>query len=395
MHYVAALLATGSKDDARKAVGVVAPLVERNGRDTGALYLQAQGLRRIGDVFAAERAARAILAVDARSVPGMMALAQAFGESRRYKDVIDTIEPFVSAAGESGENVVSLLTYLSTAYQSLGQHDKAIDALTRAKVAAPNDLTMDLYRVQAHLTARQFTEAAALAAVAQKAAPDDLRYTILLARAEFLGGGQLTGISLLERTLDARPDRVELYLILAELYGRAGRVDDGLALLDKADQRFPGTGSIMFRRGAVLGEAKRYGESEQVFRAIIAKEPDNSDALNYLGYSLADRGQHLDEAISLITRGLKDDEDNPAYLDSLGWALFKKGDFVQAEKFLSRASDALPLNSVVQDHYGDVLASLGRHQEAVLAWGKALAGDGEEIDRTVVERKVRDARNRK
>ena len=56
---------------------------------------------------------------------------------------------------------------------------------------------------------------------------------------------------------------------------------------------------------------------------------------------------------------------------------------------LARASDALPMNSVVQDHYGDVLARLGRQKEAALAWEKALNGDGEEIDRAAIERKVR------
>ena len=394
LQYAGALMATGARDDAKKALGVVGPLVEKNGRDTGALYLQAQGLRRVGDVFAAERAARAILAVDARSVSGAMALAQALGQSRRYTDVIETIERFAAAA-KPNDNLAPLLSYLSTAYQSLGQHTQAIDALKRAKVLEPDDELMDLYLVQAYVSARRFSEAATLAETAQKASPEDLRFTLLQARAQFLGGNRPVALALLERTLEAKPDRIEVHLALAEHYGQAGRVAEGLTLLDKAEARFPGAGAIAFRRGAVLGEAKRHGEAEQVFRAIIAKEPDNADALNYLGYMMADRGQNLDEAITLITRALKDDEENPSFLDSLGWAWFKKGDFVQADKYLSRAADALPLNSIVQDHYGDVLVRLGRHKEAGLAWGKALAGDGEELDRAAVERKVRDARNRK
>ncbi len=389
MQYAAALLATGSKEDARKALGAVGPLVERNGRDTGALYLQAQGLRRVGDVFAAERAARAMLAVDPKSVAGTSALAQALGQSRRYKDVIDTVETFVAGPGK-GQDVASLLSYVSTAYQSLGQHDKAIDALKRAKAADAEDETLDLYLVQAYLTARQFTEAATLAETGQKAAPDDLRYTMLQARARFLGGDRPAALSLLERAVAAKPDHLELQLSLAELYGQAGRVDDGLAVLARADTRFPGGAeAIAFRRGAVLGEAKRHLEAERVFRAIIEKDSRNAAALNYLGYMLADQGRNLDEAVDLVTRALAEDDENPSFLDSLGWAYFKKGDLAQADKFLSRASDALPTNSVVQDHYGDVLARLGRQKEALLAWEKALAGDGDEIDRPAVERKLR------
>jgi tetratricopeptide (TPR) repeat protein len=388
MQYAAALLATGSKDDARKALGAVGPLVERNGRDTGALYLQAQALRRVGDVFAAERAARAMLAVDAKSVAGMSALAQALGQSRRYKDVIDTVQGFLAGPGQ-GLEVASLLSYLSTAYQSLGQHDKAIDALKRAKTADPEDGTLDLYLVQAYLTARRYADAAALAETAQRAEPDDLRYTMLQARARFLAGDRPAALTLLERAVDTTPGSLELQLSLAGLYGQAGRVDDGLAVLAKAEARFPGAGAIAFRRGAVLGEARRHADAERVFRGILAQEPRNADALNYLGYMLADQGRNLDEAVELVTRALAEDEDNPSFLDSLGWAYFKKGDYTQADKFLARASDALPTNSVVQDHYGDVLARLGRQKEALLAWEKALAGDGEEIDRAAVERKLR------
>lgn len=387
MQYAAALLALGTRDDAKKALGAVAPLVERNGRDTGALYLQAQALRRIGDVFAAERAARSILAADPKSASGISALAQAFGQSRRYKDVIDTIEPFVAGPGRN-QNNGQLLTYLSTAYQSLGQHEKAVDALKRAKAEDPDDETLDLYLVQAYLTARQYKEAAALAETAQKTVPEDLRFTTLQARAQFLAGARPAALALLEQTLAAKPDRLEIYLGLAELYGQAGRVDDALTLLDKADARFPGAGSIAFRRGAVLGDAKRHADAERVFRGIIAANARNADALNYLGYMLADQGRNLDEALDLVTRALAEDDENPSFLDSLGWVYFKKGDFAQADKYLSRASDALPLNSVVQDHYGDVLLKLGRPKEASLAWEKALAGDGEEIDRAAVERKL-------
>lgn len=151
---------------------------------------------------------------------------------------------------------------------------------------------------------------------------------------------------------------------------------------------------MTFRRGALLAEAKRDADAEQVFRRVLETQPDNGPALNYLGYMLAERGRRLDEAVDLITRALKTDADNPSYLDSLGWALFKRGDFAAADTHLSRASDALPQNSVVQDHYGDVLAKLGRYREAIMAWTKALGGDGSDIDRAAIERKLRDARSK-
>lgn len=393
IRYASALLAQGGRDNAKKALGVVAALVERNSKDAGALYLQAQAYRESGDVFAAERSARAILAIDPNSASGTYALAQVLMASRRFRDVIALLEPFTAAATARGENVTNLLSYLSGAYQSLGQYDQAIGALRRAKAAdKEGSSSIDIYLVQTHLAAKKYAEAAAIAEEAQKRFPHDLRFSHLRAQALFRGGSQPRAISMLEDLLEADPDELDTYTTLADLYGQAGRADDGVRLLNDAAKRFPGETAIAFRRGAVLAEAKRIVEAEQAFKEVLAHDPEHADTLNYLGYMLADRAMRLDEAIDLIKRALQIEADNPSFLDSLGWAQFKRGDLAEAEKNMTRAADNLPFNSVVQDHYGDVLARIGKYREAVTAWTKSLTGDGDDIDRASIERKIKDAR---
>jgi predicted negative regulator of RcsB-dependent stress response len=102
----------------------------------------------------------------------------------------------------------------------------------------------------------------------------------------------------------------------------------------------------------------------------------------------------LPEAVDLAERAVKIEPSNPAYLDTLGWALFKQGRTEEAADPLGKAATTLTGNSVIQDHHGDLLANRGRTAEAIAAWERALAGDGEQIDRAAIEKKIRAARGR-
>jgi tetratricopeptide (TPR) repeat protein len=95
-----------------------------------------------------------------------------------------------------------------------------------------------------------------------------------------------------------------------------------------------------------------------------------------------------------VQRALDADPGNPSYLDSLGWAYYRRGDMEQAEKYLSPAAQQLPRNSTIQDHLGDVLARRGRWQDAIAAWNRALATDDGEVNRGTIEKKIQDARGK-
>jgi tetratricopeptide (TPR) repeat protein len=114
--------------------------------------------------------------------------------------------------------------------------------------------------------------------------------------------------------------------------------------------------------------------------------------LNYLGYMNAERGVRVEEAASLIEKALSIDPENGAYLDSLGWALFRLNRLTQSEDMLRKAV-AKQGNAVVLDHLGDVLKRRGAIVEAMDCWRKALQGEdeGEELNRVAVEQKIRDA----
>ena len=94
----------------------------------------------------------------------------------------------------------------------------------------------------------------------------------------------------------------------------------------------------------------------------------------------------------LLERAIETDPYNGAYLDSLGWAYFKLDRLDRAEALLQQASEQMAWNSVIQDHFGDLMLRLGRYADAIAAWERALAGDGHEVERAAIERKIGDAR---
>jgi tetratricopeptide (TPR) repeat protein len=134
--------------------------------------------------------------------------------------------------------------------------------------------------------------------------------------------------------------------------------------------------------------------AEQTLRDLIARDPLDANALNSLGYMFAERGERLDEAVALVQRALKVEPGNPSYLDSLGWAYFQQGKIDLADAPLTEAADKLQTSSVVQDHLGDLRFKQKRYADAASAWERALAGDGQSIDRPKIEKKIREARGR-
>jgi len=108
---------------------------------------------------------------------------------------------------------------------------------------------------------------------------------------------------------------------------------------------------------------------------VLDLDPQNADALNFIGYSYADRGIRLDEAEQLIVQALKIKPDNGYILDSLGWVYFKKNKYDGALKYLKRALELLPDDPNVMEHLGDVYLKTGRNQEALDYYRKAAKID--------------------
>jgi tetratricopeptide (TPR) repeat protein len=343
------LTATAVKDAImhleRVLTGSIAP--DAGVQDTlGRLYI------RNGDTDKAIQILTRALGQNPNSVRSRLTLAQAHATAQDLPSAIGVLEEIV----EEEPRVASALGQ----YQEQARRwTDAARSYTIALAVLPTNADIKVRRIVALQTAKEYAAAAGFAADARKQHPQDLRFPQLQAGALFEAGDKTGAIAVLEATVKAVPTNNQIQFALVDLYQDAGRSAD----------------------------------AERVLRQILVNEPANVNALNTLGYLLAVRGDQLDEAIRLVRRALDKDPDRGEYLDSLGWAYFRKGDMDEAEKYLLAAAARLPDNAEVQDHLGDLHARRGRWQEAITAWTRALGTD-QAIDRPAVERKLADARSK-
>lgn len=397
--YATALLNGGGREAIGKAREVLNDVLSTRANDARALYLLSQAERRLGDLNAAETTARRLIAQNGRSPWGFYALTEALEAHRQYQSVVDALSPAIDRfrsstnAGSSFE-LGLLLPHLGFAYQGLGQWDKAIAAFDEAHRLSPDDSAITGYLIEANLAAKKYAAALDLARQALSQHPDDLRLARLNAQALRQSGKPDQGIAVLQEAVKKHADEPMAYVGLAQVYSDASRGAEAVKVLQEAQAKFPAEVAISFELGSVFDKQKRFADAEAAFHRVLAREPDNASALNYLGYMLAERGERLEESVGYVKRALELDPENGSFLDSLGWAYYKSNKLDLALDNLQRAAEQLRTNPVIQDHYGDVLDKLKRYDEAIAAWRRALLGESDAIDRGGIDKKIRAAKQK-
>jgi tetratricopeptide (TPR) repeat protein len=394
--WATALLQSDKVEDAAKARDLLRDVVRAAPTDTRPLYLLSTAERRARDFAAAEVTARRLITLAPDGSSGAFALAQVYEDQRQFDKAADTLGPVVARitgkAGDPPREMLTLMAHLGFAQMQAGRADAAIATFEQARALAGGAGNFDTSLIQAHLLAKHYDRAAELARAAALRQPGDLRFAQLEARALGKAGRQDRAVVVMRDAVAAHTGDVQAYLSLAETLQDASRKEEADQVLADAEQRFPKDVTVPFQRGALLEQRKDYARAEAAFRDALARDPLHAPSLNYLGYMLAERGERLDEAVTLVERALTIDPENGSYLDSLGWALFKQKRYDRAEPLLRRAAAQVPANSVVQEHLGDVLWAMNRRAEAAEAWRHALSGDRQSIDVKAIEEKIGRAR---
>ena len=283
-----------------------------------------------------------------------------------------------------------------------GATDEAIERLKKWAEAArgPARLNHQLGLVRMLRQAKRTEEALGICNKilneSADALPGSARIEVLIARAnclsdlgridEALDAASEASTRAVEAEADLRPlvrEETLAMLLRAEQYDRA------LQLLDRwpPDAEFGGEATLLRQRCGVLQAARRDVEYTAVAERLLELVPNNPGINNDLGYTWVDRGENVDRAERMIRRAVAFEPTSAAYLDSLGWARYKRGDFAGARFWLERATRLVEgRDPVLFDHRGDAEYRAGDHDAAQASWAAALEIANEALEVTVSNR---------
>jgi len=333
------------------------------------------------------------LVPDTMDVPySMAAVYQAQGRydeaAKILQDLIKKTEKSESGTSQADRNNRAIFVErLGMIYREQENYTAAVDTF-RKMLPLGDENARSGYQeiIDTYRDAKQWPQATAAAREAVQKLPNDRDLRMVL-DAQLADTGQLDqAVADMRSMLKGGAEDRDVYVRLGIVYTRAKQWNDALQALAKAEEastKADDKAYVLFLRGDLYQRQKNFDAAEVEFKKVLAMtpptDPQAAATLNYLGYMNADRGVKLEESLNLIKQAITFEPNNPAYLDSLGWAYFKLGKYDLAEDNLNKAASHMGSDPTVQEHLGDLYQKTGRLKLAAAHWDRAV----QEWNRTV------------
>lgn len=358
------LLGSQSPDEARKYLDDY--LKENPHNASQAEYQIAVIEQRAGRLDEAVRRLKSAIEHDSENIQAYYSLAHIY-EVRRDTDA--ALGAYQEILARDSRNV-ALLNHVGEILYLKDDLAGAKDNFGRARSVVPDNPAACLWLALLSEQEGDFKAAAAYvkasAAIGQDASLN-LRLSYYLTQDNRLK----EAVSVLERAHKKWSKNEELSYFLALGYDDLKMPKKAIALMHEVVEMRPDHRDARFQLGAIYEKIGDIEGAETQFREILKSHPHDASALNYLGYSLADRGLKLDEAQEMIERAVNLNPNNGAYVDSLGWVYFRRGRPEKALAVLKNAARLLPGDEAVWGHLAEVYRHLGNAVAAWNAWKTA------------------------
>ena len=180
-------------------------------------------------------------------------------------------------------------------------------------------------------------------------------------------------VRVLREGVDARKKELVLYKYLAALLEEERDYRGAIEIMQKASKMAPSEVNYHFLLGILYEKVMERDKAIVEMKKVLEVEPDNASALNYVGYTYADRGEKLKEAEVMVAKALRLKPTSGYIMDSYGWVLFKMGDVERARTYIQKAYGQLPNEPTITYHLGRVEEAQGNSTRALELYQQALA----------------------
>ncbi|MGH7742902.1 MAG: tetratricopeptide repeat protein, partial [Candidatus Eiseniibacteriota bacterium] len=268
----------------------------------------------------------------------------------------------------------ALLVEAELAFSS-GAPQAGRDLLARLEREHPDDPQIQGRMVALLVRAGRPKDGLALASRWAAAHPGDYHGEMLEARALMMAKQTPAALEHARAAVKLAPDSVETHALLGSVYQSSERWAEAESVWSAAYMRFPGDSRLPLQLSYCRERLGNIAGAERPLRELLAREPDNAEALNSLGYLMADHSRNLPDAERMIRRALDQEPQNGAFIDSMGWVLYRLGHLEEARVQLERAVDLTAGDPIVCEHLGDVYKDLKLNDLARKLYRRSLDKD--------------------
>ena len=408
-----------STDQAAKAKPLLERVLSEDQTSYPAMLLMARLHQSEGKIDEAVAVYRKALEKN-RSVELQMELGELFIKNERYDEAAALYEDIVERDEQNeGARVALIHVYLLQK-----KDDQALAELHRLKTYADQPRRVDLTIARLYAKQQHYDKAIAiLEKILEKENLSEARYFVaLLLIQQQKYGRALKHARLVDRKAPEYPEALflqvrilkeqnrlaeaktlleshiksaelrnaEMYVMLAAIHQLEGRDDQSKKVLQQGLEVFPNDENLLYEYGLLLEDSGEHSAALAIMQKIIALKPDNAAALNFVGFSWADKKINLDQALDYIQRAIELKPDNGYIRDSLGWVYFRLGKIDEAIKELETAVQLSPEDAAILEHLADVYLEKGRVQDALRTYKKALKfATEDEQEKNRLQEKIR------
>jgi len=354
----------GALDKAEQALNT---LIKLEPDESGPALMLSQLALRQGKPVKAENVLRHHLAGHPDALGVSNALGRMLVEQKRGAEAIAVYEDIAERTGGN----VDVLTALGLLHYQQGDYDKAADTFRRV-LKEHDDPRARFYLAACFESLGQGEKAKdiyqRIKSSDENFAEAQLRMAAMDLRADRTDAALVT----LRQLIRSEPKMAGAYTVLSAALMRQKAYKELLSETDPALSLDDVQVQLLFNRAAAFEGLKQYNEAANQIKKLFTLEPDNIEALNFLGYLYAEQGVRLDEAEQLIRRALKERPDNGYYLDSLAWVHYQRAEYDKALTVQRQAIDHVPNDPVMHEHLGDILWKNGQTEQARSTWRDAI-----------------------